>query len=212
MITAAFNLVMGFFNNIKWTPLKVSIGVNIIMGVIILFLTAQPIKQDPVYIIEDRVVLVPEKHGSFDIITPPVPIINNSPTINKNLLEDYRALKDSLTKEEVYIEAITENEYSETYEDSLVKIDVYTKVRGKLLKQSPSYTVKPFAIKYRDTTIIEKYEPTINIYGGVEAGIPMTEGETIGKGTFYFQNKKQNIISLGVDTKGYVWGGYIIKL
>lgn len=212
MISTIFGLVVNFISNIKWTPLKVSIGINIIMVGMLIFLLDKPIQQDPVYVVEEKVLVIPQKDGAFELLTPPTPVIHKSPTINKKLLADYRSLRDSIAKEKVYEEAITENEYRETYEDSLVKIDVYTKVRGKLLKQAPSYVVKPFAVKYADTTIIKLHEPTINFYGGVEAGIPLSEGDAMAKGTFYFQNKKQNIISLGVDTKGYVWGGYIIKL
>lgn len=212
MISTAFGLVVSFISNIKWTPLKISISINIIMAVVLMFLLNKPVQQEPVYVVKERVLVIPQKEGAFELLAPTSPVIPKSPTINKELLTAYRALKDSVEKEEVYIDAITEREYKETYEDSVVKIDVYTKVRGKLLKQAPSYVVKPFTAKYIDTTTIKLYEPTINFYGGVEAGFPMQEGDAKAKGTFYFQNKKQNIISLGVDTKGYIWGGYIIKL
>lgn len=212
MISTIFGLVVNFISNIKWTPLKISIGINIIMACILIFLLDKPIQQDPVYVVEEKMLVIPQKDGAFELLTPSTPVIHKSPTINKKLLADYRSLRDSIAKEKAYEEAITENEYRETYEDSIVKIDVYTKVRGKLLKQAPSYIVKPTTVKHIDTTSVNLYEPTINFYGGVEAGFPIGVGETTAKGTLYFQNKKQNIISLGIDTKGHIWGGYIIKL
>ena len=210
-------ILKSIISNIKWTPLKISIGVNLVLVILIIFLfSGKPEVIEPKIIIKDRIVEVPAKEGVLDTIYLPEPFIVDIPNpVNQELLDKYTTLKDSVAKVKMFKEAITENEYNETYEDENVKIDVYTKVRGKLLKQAPNYFIKPSKITIQDTTaIITPYTPKPHLYGGIEIGvnIPKNNYKPIIKGNLIFQNKKGNSINVGYDTNKNVWVGKTWKL
>lgn len=210
------NIIITFVKSIKWTPLKISIGVNIILGIVILFLT-KSVDIDTTTNTMTKVVIVdiPSKIGTFPSINTPLPIAKKIPNpINNKLLKDYIKLNDSLKKLELYVDAITERDYKEIYEDSIQKIDVSTTVQGKLLKQSLNYFIKPSTITTTETTIIKPYSPTNKILIGGELRLPPKTDiyNPVAKVNLMFQNKKDNIISLSFDSDNQVWIGYTIKL
>jgi len=208
-----FNTIVEIIRSIKWTKLKVSILINIVLLGTVFFLFKNPkIKiSDP--IIVERIITIPGIEGKFDTIKLPQPIkyINN-PDIDK-IVEDYNKLKDSIAKVEFFKDIITINEYNEVYEDSLVKIGVYTKVQGKLLKQAPNYFIKPYTHKYKDTIIVAPYIPRNKLYGQVEVGLPITQQiiTPVIKAGILLQNKRDNIWSLSYDTNKTFWVGSTIK-
>jgi hypothetical protein len=205
------SIIATWFTGIKWTPLKISIIVNIILGIIIFFLFQNPKPVEPEIIIRDVIIEIPGKDGKFDTIYLPKPYkVENS--VNTELVKKYNAQKDTIAKLEMYKDAITERNYNEIYEDSTVKIDIYTKVQGKLLQQAPKYFVKPVTVVFKDTTIINYNKPPRNkILVGIEAGLPKIDNPIL-KGSVYFQNKKDNIITIGYDSNKTIWAGYIIRL
>ena len=88
-------------------------------------------------------------------------------------------------------------------------------VRGTLLKQSLEYEIYPYTIKV--DTIIKtevKIEGTRKVLVGGQIGLPILNKEStpVLQGNIMFQNKKDNIFSIGVDTRGFVFAGYNIKL
>lgn len=203
------NIVLNFLSNIKWTPLKISVLVNIVLISILVFLfSGKEEVIDPVVETKTVYIEVPAKEGKLDTVYLPQPYPVTNP-VNQDLLDKYESLRDSVARKELFKEAITENEYKETYEDSIVKIDVYTKVRGTLLKQASNYFVKPSRLAYKDTvTIIKPYTPKVHLYGGLEVGIP-TENiiNPSIKGTLMFQDKKGNMLTAGYDTNKTIWLG-----
>jgi len=205
------NFILSLLQNIKWTPLKISIVLNIVLLIFVIFLFKSPKPIKPEVIIETHTITIPGKDGRIDTIYQPKPYKVVNP-INSELLKQYTALKDSVKKLEMYSDAIAEREYNEFYEDSNVKIDIYTKIQGKLLKQAPKYFIKPITVSFTDTTTINYNKPPTNkLLGGIELGLPQFGNPSI-KGSIYLQNKKDNIISLGYDTNKTIWIGYIIKL
>ena len=214
--------VLTFITGIKWTPLKISVIGNVLLVLLILFLYKGNEIPEPQIIIKEKIITIPGKAGKLDTIYEPKYISKTNP-VNTDLLKKYNTLKlkDSIVKDSMFIEAITERDYNESYEDSLVKIDIYTKVQGKLLKQAPKYEIKPYSIQIKDTTTINYNKPPTNkILVGLETGLPLTlftkkdviDIKPVIKGSIYFQNKKTNVITAGFDTNKTIWAGYLIKL
>jgi hypothetical protein len=216
------NTVSTFIKNISWTPLRLSILGNIVLVGIIVFLFTNNKTPEPRIIIKDRIVNVEGKAGKLDTIYEPKYISKINP-INTALLKRYNALKlkDSVIKDSMFSDAITERDYNEVYEDKIVKISVYTKVQGKLLKQASNYFVKPSTIVIKDTTSITYNKPLTNkLLVGLETGLQLNlftkkENTTISpvvKANVYFQNKRGNIITSGISSDKVIWAGYIIIL
>jgi len=204
-----------FFNGLTWTPLKISIIINVFLIIILFFMFRSSDPQPPKIIVKDRIVEIPGKEGKIDTIYKPK-FIEKESKVNIELLKKYNALlssKDSVAKLDLYKEAITENSYNESYEDKLVKIDIYTKVIGTVLKQAATYQIKPSTISIKDTTEIIYGNPKVNkVYIGAEVLIPFNQEKLALKGSLYFQNKNDNIITAGYDTNG-IWSvGYIYKI
>lgn len=204
-----FNLIKG----IKWTTLKISIILNVALIVVAVFLLKSQEKVAPEIIIKDKVIMIPAKVGIMDTVYRPTQIMKSVENpINQKLLKQYDSLVDSIAKRGFVEKAITEREYNEVYEDSLVKINIYSKVIGTMLKQAPNYVIKPSRIIVKDTTIISYSKPIKSkLLGGVEIGVPIRGDRIALKGSLYLQNKKHNMLSIGFDSNETVWFGYIIK-
>jgi len=210
------NTVLTFVKNIKWTPIRISIAANILLVGAIIFLYVGTPTPKPEIIIKDRIIEVPGKDGKLDTVWLPKPYAVMNP-LNKKLITK----KDTIEVLNAFTELNKEREYNEVYEDSSVKIDIYTKVQGKLLKQAPKYTVKPYTIHIKDTIEINYNKPPTNkLLVGLETGLPLTlftkkdviDIKPVVKGSVYFQNKKSNVITVGFDTNKTIWAGYLIKL
>lgn len=129
-------------------------------------------------------------------------------TVDTTLLNKFRKENDSLRKELLYKDAITERWYQETFEDSLVKIDVSVRARGYLLGLSiPSYTIKP---KKTSFTYLPPRE--LDLYAGVEVGVPTIPSTSFNLKASLMLEKDNRIYTLGVDTDRRVWGGLYFKL
>jgi len=190
--------------------------VSLILLVVVIFLSRgcndKPI---PDKIITKTVyVKVPGKAGHIDNKKTPKPIPQKELVIDKEYMARYNKLKDSVAKAKLYTEAITINDYKQNFEDSIQKVTVNSKVRGTLLNQDIDYFVKPTTIKTTKTTIIKTNPPKIHILAGISVGVPvdLLNTRTIVEGDLYLQNKKQNILQLGIDSEKRIKIGYIIKL
>ena len=193
------------------TTLKISILLNIILGIIIYFTFGRGKQPLPVVTYVNRVIEVPAKSGILPVILNPPEIKTEVRIINKDLLKEYIAKQDSASKTEIFKEAITEREYNLNFKDSLVNIDIHAKTAGVLLEIKPSYTIYPSKVITKDKIITLPSKPKNSILAGVEASLP-TDGYPYIKTSIYFQNKKSNIITIGVDTNRSIWFGYIVKL
>jgi hypothetical protein len=212
-----WTIFISFLGKVKWTPLKISVGVNIILIILLLFLYSSDEIVERV-VIKDHYIEVPGKIGRIESKELPSPISEmRDSTRYRDLLNKYRELKSSKEQEELYKEAIEEREYRETFEDETQEIEVYTKVQqGKILEQAINYKIDPYILKVRDTVKIESRGLKKNkLLGGVELGIPIDlqsdQSNIVIKSSLYFQNKKDNIISLGIDSRKTIWAGYIVR-
>ena len=193
------------------TTLKISILLNIILGIIIYFTFGRCKQPLPIVTYVNRVIEVPAKSGILPVILNPPEIKTEVRIINKDLLKEYIAKQDSASKIEIFKEAITEREYNLNFKDSLVNIDIHAKTAGVLLEIKPSYTIYPSKVITKDKIITLPSKPKNSILAGVEASLP-TDVYPYIKTSIYFQNKKSNIITIGVDTNRSIWFGYIVKL
>lgn len=156
---------------------------------------------------------VPVIQKEFDTVYLPKPYAVKNP-VNKELEE---AFKESENKLALYRDAIKKRSYSETFEDSIQTITVHTTTQGKILDQAVSYKTKPRKIPV-DTDVEVEIPARHKLFIGGEVGIPLT-GEAQNKlisptlkVQLMWQNKKDNIFSVGVDTRGNGWIGYNIKI
>ena len=175
---------------------------------IILFLTQCEGEKEIIEVPIKIDIPVPAIEGKFEPIKAPEPIIVEVPTIDK---QREFVLMDSIGKLNAYIEAITVREYSNTFEDDTIKIDTWSKVRGELLAQSNEYFIKPRTIQL--DTVIEIQKPAFNalfLYGGTKYHFGTQSVAFEAK--LIFKNKRDNLLSIGVDSDGYISGGYGFKL
>lgn len=161
---------------------------------------------------------VPAKHGKFDTVKEPEPIvrvqkefvyryITNNDTvevtvenpINERLLKQFA---ESKKKDSLYADAIGEREYNIKQEDSLLITENYIKAQGKVLAFQQSYTIKPQKIAVKDP------ETVFRLLGGVEIGNSKELNDFSAKGSLMLQNRKGNIFSVGYDTEQRIWVGY----
>lgn len=149
----------------------------------------------------------------FDTIYEPKPIYVEKEVIDSTYYDKYNELKSQAEKDSLFRESIKIREYTETYEDEHVKIDVYSKVRGELKEQAPKYEIKPRTVTVPQTTIIKSEPPKIHLYGGLEAGIPTQDFKDFNaKASLYLQNKKGNMTTLGADLNKTVYVGYVFRI
>lgn len=189
----------------------------LIIGIIVLgiFLLQKP--KEEIVEVEIPVEIeipVPEVKKEFDTIYLPSPIKVNP--ANKDLLKKYNEAQDSIAKLNLYVEAVKEREYDTIYSDTVQSIKVYSKVQGKLLKQQLSYNIYPDTIQI-DTAVKTNIKlPVKNkVFILGEVGQDITNIQSISpvfKGSLVLKNKKDNILSLGIDSNKNIFIGFGFKL
>lgn len=195
--------------------------ISIVLIIILIFFIWDKLNTDD-SVIEVPVIIevpVPIVENYTDTIYKPKPIYINNPldkeliAENKDLIDKFKKA-DSLLKLKQYQDAIAINEYKEEYIDTFQTITIYTKTRGELLEQYAHYKTKPYNIKL-DTTVKVKVKNKFKVFGLIEGGSNIIDensfSQVVGKGTVIFKNSKDNGISLGIDTQGYGYLGYMFK-
>lgn len=146
---------------------------------------------------------------------------------DKELLAAYLNAKDSISKLNLHLDAITERNYSISYTDSVQTVNVHSRLRGHLLSQSIDYTI-PERTATVDTTLNIPVEKHIEFYGLAKIGIPFyplqqrvnVNGDDVwipsnsglaGSATLIMKNKRDDLFSISIDTelRGYI--GYGVK-
>lgn len=197
----------------KWKDILVIIGIIFIF--LYFFSPNKEIVEVPVKI----EVPVPVIQKEFDTIYEPKPIYKkgkNIVTIDSAYYNKYINLKDSISKNNLYKEAITIREYDNKFEDEFIIINTYSKTRGTLLEITSNYKTKPRNI-ILDTVINVPIPTKAKVFIGVGTGIniPAFDNNTIQpvfKGGLHLLTKKDRLISLEIDSQGRIWGSYAIKL
>lgn len=194
---------------------------NIILGILLiifLYLYFFDPKVEEVKVPVTVEIPVPVVEKVFDTIYEPKPIYIPGKTkreIDSIYYEKYKSLKDSIKKDSLFKEAIKIEEYKPFFEDDTLRIDVYAKVRGKLLETGISYKTKPRTIKL-DTTIIVPIPTKAKVFGGFELMVPTTVNQNIGNepvisGKLYLKTKKDRLWSVGITSQKQVVVGYAWK-
>lgn len=166
-------------------------------------------------------VVTPKVEGSFDkpiqyipikskkdsLIYLPGKVIYTENSIDKELAKEYLIAKDSIEKLKLYLEAIGEQEGTSVFDNQDLKLEVYTKTRGKLLEIKPKYTIKEKEIKLQ----VRQKIPVFTLYAGGEV---ISSGITslAVKADIGIQNKKGSMLTLGVDNNQNYYLGAKFKI
>ena len=194
-------------------------GIGILLGVIFMYFIQKPtIVEVPVRV--EIEVPVPIIEKEFDTIYKPQPYPvytkgNVIKEIDSTYYKQWLSLKDSISKDKAYKDAITIREYNTKFEDDILTLNIYSKTRGTLLEIKPDYKTKPRTIPL-DTTLMIPIPKYNEFYGGIEVGgpvikIPSLEPSILGKANFIWKTKKDKLINISIDTEGRLYGGYSIK-
>lgn len=162
-------------------------------------------------------VKIPAVKGDSDTVYMPVPVVRDTTIYkenpyNKALASKFADSQDSIEKLQMYIRAISENDYKVTFKDSTQAVTVSTKVQGKLLEQAINYDIFERTVRV-DTVFDVEVEHKRKLYALVELGAPLQikQNAFIGKATFIFKNKKDQLFSTSIDTDAHIWIGAGIK-
>jgi len=160
--------------------------------------------RDPVKETITRTVTVPKIIKQFDTIEveKPVNVYKVDTVYINNFVES-----DSTEKLDLYKDAVTIREYNQVFEDSLSKIEVYSKARGHLLEQSANLTI--FERQVTDTIPIPK--PKGNLYLMPEFGTNLNLNGIQAKAGLMYQDRNKRLYSFSVDTEGNFYIGTGIK-
>jgi len=113
--------------------------------------------------------------------------------LNQRYFDKWKAAEGRFEqRDSLYFDAITEREYNTPFEDSLVKIDVYSKVQGNMLAQSPKYTLKPRLVKVPP--------PPFRVLVGIDVSNNFKSDAFAVGANVGFQNRKGYALRFGYDT------------
>jgi len=168
---------------------------------------------------EVRYIEIPEEKGEFETRTEIVYVevpdtvyvdrwreveVSVKNPVNQDLIDRYQNATDSITRLNLYIQAIQERQFAETFEDEYLRADVSGLVRGELLGLNLDYTIKP--------RTIEAPETRFRILGGFSIGNNSELSQFRWKASIGLQNGQGNIFRLGYGDNETIWLGYEASL
>jgi hypothetical protein len=130
------------------------------------------------------------------------------PNPTDSLLTQY--LTDSIDRLNMFISAISVREYTQTFEDTIQKIDIYSKTRGELLEQSVSYNIFPRTYKL-DTVLVIKCPIVSQQFINVGPGYNFVTNQPTIQTSYMYINKKSRVYQAGLSSEGNVYVKYGIK-
>ena len=202
-----------FYRMLKWVGV---IGIAILIGILL-----RKCKEEPS--VTTQKVTTKEVKGSFKPAEPKNTAVDNRFTdigktindkflqeqIDKLLTENQKLIelfseKSTSEKDSLYKEAIKLNEFSQTFDDDKVKIDVSGIAQGKVKTIKADYFIKPQKI---DVEVKQKQRIFALKLGG-EYGNSLELNKGVFKGNIEFENKKGNSFSYSYDSDKRHWLGY----
>lgn len=205
-----------FYRMLKWVGV---IGISILIGILL-----QKCKSEPS--VTTQKVTTKEVKGSFKPAEPKNTVIENNYYVNgkkqpasndkflqeqidKLLAENQKLVELFMAqstegKDSIYKEAIQLNEFSQTFDDDKVKIDVSGIAQGKVKTIKADYFIKPQKI---DVEVKQKQRIFALKLGG-EYGNSLELNKGVFKGNIEFENKKGNSFSYSYDSDKRHWLGY----
>lgn len=165
-------------------------------------------------------VIIPEVKGKFEANKPVnVPIgqkVSKGKTVykdnpinpkllaeNEKLKQDFAKASDSIKKLQ-FAKAIQLNEFSSTFEDDNLLLNINGIVQGEVKEITPNYTVKEKKVEVP----VKAKETVFRLLGGMEFGNNTKLDGFAAKANLMLQNRKGNIISGSFDTNQNIWIGY----
>lgn len=162
---------------------------------------------------------IPAKQGSF-INRTPEPIIRYDTIqlkekativkvenpVNQELLEAYNKANDSIGKLNILMDAITERNYNEVYEDNVQKITVNSKVIGRLTEQQINYLIKPSTVE------LKVPEKALKLFLGADLEVPLRRENIISAGVNLNAQYKNKLITIGINNNQNIRAGIAFKL
>lgn len=205
-----------FYRMMKWVGI---IGFAILIGILL-----RKCKGEPSVITQK--VITKEVKGSFKPTEPKNTVIENNYYVNgkkqplnndkflqeqidKLLAENQKLIElfmaqSPMQKDSIYKEAIRLNEFSQTFDDDKVKIDISGIAQGKVKTIKADYFIKPQKI---DVKVKQKQRIFALKLGG-EYGNSLELNKGVFKGNLEFENKKGNAYNVGYDTDDRIWLGF----
>ena len=204
-----------FYRMLKWV---IVIGFAILIGILLRKCKGEPS-------VATQKVTTKEVKGSFKPTEPKNTVIENNYYVNgkkqpasndkflqeqidKLLVENQKLVelfseKPAAEKDSVYKEAIKLNEFSQTFDDEKVKIDVSGIAQGKVKVIKADYFIKPQKI---DVEVKQK-QRVFALKLGAEYGNSIELNKGVFKGNIEFENKKGNSFSYSYDSDKRHWLG-----
>ena len=202
-----------FYRMLKWVGV---IGISILIGILL-----QKCKSEPS--VTTQKVTTKEIKGGYKYVEPKNTAVEKRFTdigktindkflqeqIDKLLVENQKLVelfseKPAAEKDSVYKEAIKLNEFSKTFDDENVKIDVSGIAQGKVKTIKTDYFIKPQKI---DVEVKQK-QRIFALKLGAEYGNSIELNKGVFKGNIEFENKKGNSFSYSYDSDKRHWLGY----
>ena len=168
---------------------------------------------------ETRYIEIPAEEGEFETRTEFVYIevpdtvymdrwreveVPTENPVNQDLVDQYQNATDSIARLNLYIDAIQERQFRETFEDDYLRATASGLVRGELLGLSLDYTIKP--------RTIEAPQTRFRLLGGFSIGNNTELSGFRWKASMGLQNDQGNIFRLGYGDNETIWLGYEASL
>ncbi|HSE99896.1 MAG TPA: hypothetical protein VLA48_03285 [Nitrososphaeraceae archaeon] len=150
-------------------------------------------------------VIIPEKVGRFEkadtiivtktkdsVIWKQTAIKTENP-INKKMaaeLIDALKYKDSVKVLKMYLEAIQERDGTYVYDNTDLKLEIFTKTRGEILSIKPSYKIK----EREEKVLVKNKETVFALYGGLGLETTTDLNTLTPQVNLGFQNNSGNIL------------------
>ena len=146
----------------------------------------------------------PEKDQNKPIIKWNEKEIKVENPINIKLAEQYVMAKDSIERLNLYLKSIRLNQFSKSFEDDNIKIDINGIVQGEVKEVTPNYTIKERKLEVP----VQAKETTFRVLAGIEVGNNTALNDFKAKANLMFQNRKGNVLTASFDTNQTIWVGY----
>lgn len=175
-------------------------------------------------------VTVPETKGKFEAKKPthtPITnsVINKSLTTekgsfsrsqevdkkllaeNEKLKQDFAKASDSIKKLQ-FDKAIQLNEFSTTFDDENLTLNINGIVQGEVKEITPNYTIKEKKVEVK----VKPKETVLRLLVGGEIANNTKLDGFAAKANLMLQNRKGNILTASFDTNQTIWVGYNFSL
>lgn len=124
--------------------------------------------------------------------------------VNQDLVDQYQKLKDSVGRLNMFLDAIMERQFKQTFEDDYLIGNVSGVVQGRLQELELDYKIKP--------RTIEAPQTRLRLLGGFNIGNEMDLSKFQWKASLGLQNGQGNIVRIGYGSRETIWLGYEASL